>query len=175
MIRVVIAVLLLLPFSFGFSVNAFDLRTNKTRPLALDSSSATVVLFLSTQCVCTDSYWDQMTSLFETYSKFEFVVVFSGTSKNYEDEKNKIVSHLKASNTQFVISQDLIKKVGATKTPMAFVYDSKLNLRYRGGIADASLVGDAKNFYLSDFLRTFEPDLSSSKIKEYPVLGCSID
>lgn len=134
---------------------------------------ATVMIFMSSKCPCSDSHAAVVKGLIEKYKDFAFVVVHSNVNEDEAQAKNYFASlELK---TQ--VLQDDNAKIADTlkayKTPHAFIIDNKGEIIYKGGVTDSNNALKAEKQYLADALE----DLAQNrplKLSETKALGCFI-
>ena len=139
-----------------------DLDGRLVDPLALSSGTrATVLLFVSTDCPLSNRYAPDVRQLHDSYARDG--VVFWLVYPNPADAVSDIRDHMKAfalpGTALRDVRHDLAKRVGATITPEAAVYDARGRLTYRGRIDDRySAVGieraTATRHDLSDAIAT---------------------
>jgi AhpC/TSA family protein len=101
-------------------------------------TTATVLLFVSTDCPISNRYAPDVRRLHDRYAKDG--VVFRLIYSNPADSVDDIRDHLKSFSYPGMALRDLhhdvVKQAGATITPEAAVYDSRGRLTYRGRIDD---------------------------------------
>jgi peroxiredoxin len=95
---------------------------------------AVVVLFLSTVCPYANYFAAHMRELSESYGKRG--VSFVGVNSNNWESRDEIAEHAKERGFAFPILKDeghvVADRIGATRTPEAFLVDGSGRLRYRG-------------------------------------------
>jgi hypothetical protein len=137
------------------------------RPLAL--------IFLSTQCPCSQSHEPVLKSLKAQYPQVDFY----GIHSNVDESEASAEAHFSASALGFSVLQDdralLAEKLGALKTPHAFLYDGQGTLFYSGGIDNSNTASEATEPYLKNALSALlsGKKLSASEAKRR-TLGCLI-
>jgi hypothetical protein len=101
-------------------------------------TTATVLLFVSTDCPISNRYAPDVRRLHDRYAKDG--VVFRLIYPNPADAVDDIRDHLKSFSYPGTALRDLhhdaVKQAGATITPEAAVYDGRGRLTYRGRIDD---------------------------------------
>lgn len=137
------------------------------------SSPFTVLIFMSAKCPCSASHEVLLKDLAEQYKEYSFV----GVHANADEDAEITTAHFKAASLPFPVLQDmkgtLANKLGALKTPHAFVLNKKGEVIYQGGVTDSHVGPTAKRHFLKEVLE----DLRAQKIprhKEGRALGCYI-
>lgn len=137
------------------------------RPLAL--------IFLSTQCPCSQSHEPVLKSLKAQHPQIDFY----GIHSNVDESEISADAHFSAAALGFSVLQDdralLAEKLGALKTPHAFLYDGQGTLFYSGGIDNSNTASQATEHYLKDAISTLlnGKKLGPSEAKRR-TLGCLI-
>ncbi len=168
---------LLLVMRFAASAHAFtakDILTGKETEFPMAGKKATVVVFLSAKCPCSNSHEASLKKLSEKYSSkgFQFVGVHSNQDEN--DVMTK--SHFKGSALPFSVVADPGAKVAdelkALKTPHVFVYKNN-EIVFQGGVDDSADAGSAKQKFLESALNEIDQGkpVTVSKVR---TLGCAI-
>ena len=116
-----------------------DLDGKLVNPFAATAgTTATVLLFVSTDCPISNRYAPDVRRLHDQYAKDG--VVFRLVYPNPADSVDDIREHLRSFSYPGTALRDLhhdaVKQAGATITPEAAVYDSRGRLTYRGRIDD---------------------------------------
>ena len=104
-----------------------------------EKKSATVVLFLATQCPIATDYAERIVALVKTYNeKHEKKVQFIGINSNKQETIEEIAEYSKKHGFEFPVLKDPENKIanyfGAKRTPEVFLLDAKRVLRYAGAI-----------------------------------------
>lgn len=154
--------------------NAPDVVTGEEHKFNFPSKEKyTVVIFVSAECPCSASHEVLLKDLKKDFKDFAFIGVHSNANESAEITKE----HFKASQFPFPVIQDtksaLANKLGALKTPHAFVLNSQGAVLYAGGVTDSHVGPSAKKHYLREVLE----DLQAGKTprhKEGRALGCYI-
>lgn len=109
---------------------------------SLKGKNGTVVIFIATKCPVSNAYNDRMEKVFEDYKARGFNVV--GINSNNTEPAAEVKSHAAEKGLKFTILKDdgnkIADRLGATRTPEAYVLDSKGKLAYHGRIDDAQKV-----------------------------------
>ena len=98
--------------------------------------TATVVIFISTQCPVFNHYNERIIALYNDYK--DQGIQFIGINSNKNESVEEIAEHNKTNKFDFVVLKDLrneiADKFGARRTPEVYLLDEKRRLRYRGAI-----------------------------------------
>ena len=108
-------------------------------PLAGSSGTkANVLLFVSTDCPISNRYAPDVRQLHDTYalSGVSFWLVYPNPADAVSDIRDHLKSFSYPGTALRDVRHDLAKRVGATITPEAAVYDARGHLTYRGRIDD---------------------------------------
>src|ERR1051325_3260569 len=131
----------------GAAVEDFTLpdADGKEHSLAsLKGSKGTVLIFIATRCPVSNAYNERMQKLAEEYKAKGINVV--GINANSTEPAAEVKSHAAEKGLKFTILKDdgnkIADRLGATKTPEAYVIDTSGKLTYHGRI-DNSLKTDA--------------------------------
>ena len=104
-----------------------------------EEKSATVIVFLATQCPAVTEYVDRITALVEAYDDKK--VQFIGINSNKQETVAEILEYNKKHGFQFPVLKDPENKIadyfGARRTPEVFLLDAERVLRYAGAIDDS--------------------------------------
>ena len=130
-----------------------------------------VVLFLSTVCPYANYFAAHMRELSESYGKRG--VSFVGVNSNNWESRDEIAEHAKERGFAFPILKDeghaFADKVGASRTPEAFLVDASGRLRYRGWVKSKQEAPDLQ--------RAIDAVLEGRAVRR-PVtkaFGCAVD
>ena len=101
-----------------------------------EEKSATVVLFLATQCPIVTDYAERIVTLAKTYG--EKNVQFIGVNSNRQENVKEILEYSEKHKFEFTVLKDPENNIadyfGARRTPEVFLLDAKRVLRYMGAI-----------------------------------------
>lgn len=160
-------------------VNDFTLKdiggTSHTLYKLSEEKSATVVLFLATQCPIATDYAERIVALVETYH--EKGVQFVGINSNKQEKVEEIAEYSEKHGFEFPMLKDPENKIadyfGARRTPEVFLLDTGHLLRYAGAF-DNSPKAPTKH-YLRDALDLVitGKDIPKSS-KKTRAVGCTI-
>ncbi len=138
-----------------------------------EKNKGLVVIFMSAKCPCSNSHVDHIKKLALQHKDFRFLAVHS----NPDEKKSEAQTYFKTFAPAIEVLQDEKTKIAdllkAFKTPHAFVFDSKGEIVYRGGVTNSSNATTADRNYLAEVLQ----DLSEGKkprIDQGRTLGCVI-
>jgi len=109
---------------------AFSLRS------AVATHKAVVVLFLSTVCPYANYFAPHMQELSEAYGSRG--VLFVGVNSNNWESEQDVAEHAHERGLTFPMMKDrghvIADRLGASRTPEAFLVDAEGKLRYRGWV-----------------------------------------
>jgi len=119
-----------------FSLPRLDLPQSPMTTLFGAEAKATVVLFLSAKCPCSNAYNDRIAALAHTYEARGVRII--GVYANQDEPAEVIAKHARAHRFSFPILKDeralCADHFGASVTPEAFLLDDRHILRYAGRI-----------------------------------------
>jgi len=125
-----------------------DLDGKLVDPLApAAGTKATVILFVSTDCPISNRYAPDVRKLHDAYAKdgVAFWLVYPNPADAVSDIRDHLASFKYPGTALRDVRHDLVKRVGATITPEAVVYDGRGRMTYRGRVDDRySAVGIEK-------------------------------
>jgi thioredoxin-related protein len=136
------------------SVNTIDgvNHNDEKVSVATDEKKATVVIFMSARCPCSDSHTKIIKNLNQKYKDINFV----GIHSNYNEKKHRARQYFANKKLGFPIIHDsesvLAKKFGAMKTPHVFIINSAGNIVYKGSVTDSANASGATVNYLDEAL-----------------------
>lgn len=141
----------------------FDLKDGKNK----------VVVFMSTQCPCSESHEKLLAKISQEFSDIPFIAIHS----NSNEEAGVAQAHFKKARLPFAVMQDNGAKIAdefkALKTPHAFIIDGQGEIIYSGGVTNTANAPTATKQYLKQALLSVKagkkPDPS-----EVRTLGCLI-
>ncbi len=101
-----------------------------------------VVIFIATKCPVSNAYNDRMEKLAEDYKAKGFNVI--GINANNTEPSAEVKSHAAEKGLKFTILKDdgnkIADRLGATRTPEAYVIDTNFKLMYHGRIDNSQKV-----------------------------------
>ena len=138
-----------------------------------EQKNGTVVIFLSATCPCSDSHISYINELSTKFPKYQFIGIHSNV-----DEGQKITKeYFSKKNLKFPIiedqNSDYANKLGASRTPHAYLISKEGHVLYQGGVTNSSKADNASEFYLFDALTAQQNDKKIT-VNETRVLGCEI-
>lgn len=128
-------------FRVGGKVDDFAVRdtSGETVHLSAIRGEVTVVMFLSTRCLVSNSYNERIRTLSRDYAAKK--VKFVGLNANRAETLSDIAEHTSRQRFEFSVYKDVNNVVadrfGAEVTPEIYVIDAAGVIRYRGPIDDA--------------------------------------
>ena len=135
---------------------------------------ATVVVFLSATCPCSDSHIPYLKKLKEEFPKINYLAIHS----NVDEDEKTTAKYFKSVALPFDVIQDdgakLADEFKAYKTPHAFIISKEGKILYEGGVTSSAKAHEASHFHLRDALL----DLTQGRdirVKEVRTLGCAIN
>ncbi|MGE9744104.1 thioredoxin family protein [Bdellovibrio bacteriovorus] len=155
------------------NLSGIDVLTNETKTFTMENHKATVIVFLSAKCPCSASHENLLKDLAQQYKDFQFVGIHSNSDETLEEtqkhfrEAHLLLPVIRDSRSQWA------NKLGALKTPHAFVLSPTGEMLYHGGVTDSHVGPSAKKHFLKEVLE----DLHAGKPprhKEGRALGCYI-
>ena len=164
---------------FGAIVKTFTLKEPDGTAQALSKltkeKSATVVLFLATQCPIATDYAERIVALVKTYEPKN--VRFIGINANKQEQVKEISTYSEEHGFEFLVLKDPENRIadyfGARRTPEVFLLDAERKLRYAGAI-DNSPKSPTKH-YLQDALDLIVAGKAIPKGSEKTrAIGCTI-
>ncbi|HLL75640.1 MAG TPA: thioredoxin family protein [Pyrinomonadaceae bacterium] len=130
------------PVKLGATVEDFRLPDAAGREHTLASlrgKAGTVIIFVSTRCPVSNNYNERMQKLAEDYRAKGVSVV--GINSNAPEPAAEIKSHAAEKGLTFPILRDagarVADRMGATRTPEAFLLDAQNRLVYHGALDNA--------------------------------------
>jgi peroxiredoxin len=133
----------------GKTVEPFTLRDYRgaERSLAeFSDKKVVVIVFVGCECPLAKLYGLRLTELAKSYESKS--VAFIGVNSNQQDSATEIGEYAKNHGIPFPILKDvgnaIADRLGAVRTPEAFVLDAKRVIRYHGRIDDQYGIGFAR-------------------------------
>lgn len=155
-------------------VSGKSLKSGQERVFQIQGShKATVLVFLSAVCPCSNSHLVVLEALSEKHKDFQFVGIHSNADESLSDSEK----YFKAASISFEVLQDSRSKIAnqmkAFKTPHVFVISPEGQILYQGGVTNSSNAANATQPFLANALE----DLSKGqkvRVSEGRTLGCII-
>ncbi|WP_374033280.1 thioredoxin-like domain-containing protein [Bdellovibrio bacteriovorus] len=155
------------------SLSGLDVLNSETKTFATANHKATVLVFLSAKCPCSASHEALLKDLAQQYKDFQFVGIHSNSDETAEETQK----HFREAKLLFPVIQDArsqwANKLGALKTPHAFVLNPSGEMIYHGGVTDSHVGPSAKKQFLKEVLEDLQAG-KPSRHKEGRALGCYI-
>jgi peroxiredoxin len=168
--------------SFGAieRIQGSDLLTGKKLEYYLGSSEArakkaTVVVFLSAKCPCSQSHEEVLKQLHKDFSGPDFQ--FIGVHSNADEGLEMTQLHFEKAGLPFAVLHDekaeIADQLGAYKTPHVYVIGKGQEVLFRGGVDDSHHAPAAQRHYLRNALTAIR-DGKPIADRAVRVLGCAI-
>ena len=157
-------------------VTGIDLTTGAAAQVSLITSSgkASIVVFLSAKCPCSQSHEVTLANLAKEFGPQGFR--FVGVHSNSDESSELSIAHFKSSALPFPVVQDqssqLATAFGALKTPHVFVLQ-KGELVFSGGVDNSKTSSNANQHYLRLALEKISEG-KLPEVREVRTLGCVI-
>lgn len=170
-----------LPSSLGQKLTDFSLEDYRGKKVSLSDEKprATVLLMLGTECPLVGAYAVRLNKLVPEWEKAGVRVL--GINSNQQDSLTEMAQHAAKLGFAFPILKDagnvVADRLGAERTPEAFVLDASGTVVYRGRIDDQFGIGYQRPAPTRpDLIRAVEDVLAgkSVEVAETPVMGCRI-
>ena len=164
-------------FRVGSQVTDFPLTQLDGSPTSFAAlkGNVTLVMFISVQCLVSNSYNDRMKALYQDYASkgVKFIVV----NANRTEPASAVAEHAQVHGFPFPVYKDqnnvVADKFGATVTPETYLIDSTGAIRYHGSIDDSQnpsrITSQRLRLALDAVLAGKEPPQTETK-----AFGCSI-
>ncbi len=127
------------PPAIGATVDDFALPDADGKEHSLKSlmgKKGVVLLFIATRCPVSNAYNERMEQLAQDYRARGVTVI--GINSNYTEPAAEVKSHAGEKHLTFTILKDegnkIADRLGATRTPEAYVLDAQNKLVYHGRI-----------------------------------------
>lgn len=163
-------------------LQAIDVADQRGRVWTLqdfDEADCLVVVFLGTECPLANLYARRVAELQQAYGPRG--VAFVGVMSNRQDSIAEIAAFVRRHELQFPVLKDagnrLADRLGAERTPEAFVLDRDRMVRYWGRVDDQYGIGHARDKAQTQDLRNAIDDLlagRSPKVSMTRSVGCLI-
>ena len=140
-----------------------------------EEKSATVVLFLATQCPIVTDYAERIVTLVKTYG--EKNVQFIGINSNRQENVKEISEYSEKHKFEFTVLKDPENNIadyfGARRTPEVFLIDAKRVLHYMGAI-DNNSKEPTKHYLRNALDLVIAGENISKESKKTRAVGCTI-
>jgi peroxiredoxin len=142
---------------------------------SLTGKHGAVLIFVATRCPVSNAYNDRMEALAQDYKAKGINVI--GINSNVTEPASEVKSHAAAKHLTFTILKDdgnkIADRLGASKTPEAYVLDANNKLVYHGRIDNAQNPANITANDLRDALNELIAGKQVSKTGG-AAFGCSI-
>ena len=166
------------PPAIGVVIDDFKLRDADGKEHSLKSlagSKGAVILFIATKCPVSNAYNDRMEKLAQDYKAKGINVI--GINANNTEPASEVKSHAADKGLTFVILKDdgnkIADRLGATRTPEAYVLDASMKLVYHGRIDNSQRAEGISSNDLRDALDELLAGKAVTKTGG-AAFGCSI-
>jgi glutathione peroxidase-family protein len=165
---------------FNFKLPGTDDRKYSNHSYA--DRYALLILVTCNHCPYSRSYWKRIEKLYKRYNEdnLGIMMINANDSSKYPQDSfenmQKLMENKFAENFVYLHDekQDVVKRLGAQRTPEAFLFNSKRELTYKGAFDDnwenANMV---TRVYLEDAIESTLDGLEVD-FPEIPAVGCSI-
>ena len=166
------------PPAIGTMIDDFKLPDTDGAEHSLKSlagKNGAVLIFIATKCPVSNAYNDRMEKLAQDYKAKGINVI--GINSNNTEPASEVKSHASEKHLTFTILKDdgnkIADRLGATRTPEAYVIDASGKLVYHGRIDNAQ---NTANITSSDLRDALDEMLGGKPITKTggAAFGCSI-
>jgi peroxiredoxin len=164
--------------AIGATIEDFTLPDAEGTPHTLASlkgKTGTVLIFVATRCPVSNAYNERMEKLYNDYKARGINVV--GINANATEPATEVKSHAAEKRLSFTILKDngnkIADRLGAERTPEAYVLDGAGKLVYHGRIDNAQNTANVTASELRDALDALIAGKPVAKT-EAKAFGCSI-
>lgn len=143
--------------------------------------SSLLIIVTCNHCPYSRAYWNRIKKLYDRYEEdnLGIITINSNDAKQYPDDSyDNMVKLAKTLGNTFVYlhdeTQEVAIKLGARRTPEAFLFNSQRKLVYRGAIDDSwENEHMVTRVYLEDAIE-YTLDGLEVDFPEIPAVGCTI-
>ncbi|HLA09512.1 MAG TPA: redoxin domain-containing protein [Pyrinomonadaceae bacterium] len=142
---------------------------------ALKGKNGTVLIFVSVQCPVSNAYNERMEKLAQDYRARGINVI--GINSNVTEDAGAVKAHASSNKLTFPILKDpstkIADRLGATKTPEAYLLDASNKLVYHGRIDNSR---DPEGVNASELRDAAEAVANGKSVQKATAMafGCSI-
>ena len=142
---------------------------------SLTGKNGAVIIFVATKCPVSNAYNDRMEKLAQDYKAKGINVI--GINSNNTEPAAEVKSHAGEKHLTFTILKDdgnkIADRLGATRTPEAYVIDASGKLVYHGRIDNSQ---NTANITTSDLREALDEMLAGKHVSKTggAAFGCSI-
>ncbi len=170
--------------NIGDSLKHFELKSTNGQLVStyhLSDKSALLIIVTCNHCPTAQAYWPRIVSMAKQYEEDNLgVLAINGNDASQKPmdsfaEMQRLVSQY---GVPFPYlhdeSQEILKQLGAERTPEVFLFNARRELVYKGAIDDAwDNEAAVMRVYLEDAIE-FALDGLEIDYPEIPAVGCSI-
>ena len=166
------------PPAIGATIDDFTLPDTDGNQLALKAvkgKNGTVLIFIAVQCPVSNAYNERMERLAADYKSKGISVV--GINSNATDDASAVKNHAAEKHLTFTILKDpgnkIADKLGANRTPEAYLLDANNKLIYHGRIDNSQ---DPAKIESNDLRSAIDALLGGKPVEktEAKAFGCTI-
>ena len=166
------------PPAIGATIEDFTLPNTSGAELALKAlkgKNGTVLIFISVQCPVSNGYNERMEKLAQDYKAKGINVI--GINSNATEDADAVKNHASEKHLTFAILKDagnkVADKLGANRTPEAYLLDANNKLVYHGRIDNSQ---DPAKIESNDLRNAMDSLLAGKPIEksEAKAFGCTI-
>jgi peroxiredoxin len=166
------------PPAIGATIDEFSLPDTSGKEQSLKSlkgAKGTVLIFIAVQCPVSNAYNERMEKLAEDYKAKGITVI--AINSNASDSADDVKNHAAQNNLKFAILKDpgnkIADRLGATKTPEAYLLDANNKLLYHGRIDNSK---DAAGVNSSELRDAIEATIAGKPVEKTSAMafGCTI-
>jgi peroxiredoxin len=170
--------------NIGDSLQHFELKNidgNIVSTYHMADKSALLVVVTCNHCPYAQAYWPRLVYLAKQYEE-DNLGVLAINGNDVTQQPTDSFDDMKRLSKQYGVtfpylhdeSQEIMKQLGATKTPEVFLFNARRELVYKGAIDDAwDNEAAVMRVYLEDAIE-FALDGLEIDYPEIPAVGCSI-
>jgi peroxiredoxin len=142
---------------------------------SLTGKNGAVIIFVATKCPVSNAYNDRMEKLAQDYKAKGINVI--GINSNNTEPASEVKSHASEKHLSFAILKDdgnkIADRLGATRTPEAYVIDRSGKLVYHGRIDNSQ---NSANITANDLREALDELLAGKQVTKTggAAFGCSI-
>ena len=164
--------------AIGATIDDFTLPdvTGTDRSLkSIKGKNGTVLIFIAVQCPVSNAYNERMEKLAQDYKDKGIAVI--GVNSNVAEDVAAVKAHASEKGLTFPILKDagnkLADKLGATKTPEAYLLDANNKLVYHGRIDNSQ---NPTSIESNDLRQALDSTLAGKPVEksEAKAFGCTI-
>ena len=142
---------------------------------SLKGKNGSVLIFISVQCPVSNGYNERMEALAQAYSKRGITVI--GINSNATESADAVKAHAAEKHFTFPVLKDqgnkIADKLGATRTPEAYLLDANNKLVYHGRIDNSK---DESQVDATDLRNAMDALLAGKPVTKTTAMafGCNI-